>query len=260
METSLLQDHGYAKGASLAITVKAMDALHTHGLEELSSAVRYREYLFELISPFCGTSILEVGSGLGDFAAQFSPEQHVIASDSDSSCIQSLTARFSSTPHVEISKVDIREPIALSERVDTVLAINVLEHITDDGQAMKNAAAAVKPGGSIVLFVPAYPALYGQFDRLVGHVRRYTPSSLRHVVEDAGLNVRELRPVNFIGGIAWWVAVRLGKSTRPRPSLIRIYDRILVPIVRLLERRIRPPFGQSLFCVATIPRPEENLV
>src|SRR5207245_244733 len=94
--------------------------------------------------------------------------------------------------------------------------------------------------------------LYGAFDRAVGHVRRYTPRTLQRAIEDAGLQLTQLRPVNMLGAIAWWFAVRVGGSTQPHASLVGAYDRVVVPIVRAMERRVRPPFGQSLLCVANL--------
>jgi hypothetical protein len=85
-------------------------------------------------------------------------------------------------------------------------------------------------------------------------VRRYVPKTLEAAVVDAGLTVEVLRPVNFLGGIAWWVAVRIGGCSSPNGGLVRLYDRLVVPLVRLMERRWHPPFGQSIFCVARVPR------
>jgi hypothetical protein len=107
-------------------------------------------------------------------------------------------------------QVDLREDLPAGVSVDSVLAVNVLEHILDDVGALRRMAAVVASGGDIVLFVPAYPSLYGPHDRAAGHVRRYVPASLRAAVVAAGLKVELLHPVNFLGGIAWWVAVRVG--------------------------------------------------
>jgi hypothetical protein len=113
-------------------------------------------------------------------------------------------------------------------------------------------AAAAVPGGSVVLMVAGYPALAGAYERAVGQ-RRYTPDSLRTVVEQAGLTVERLAPVNLLGGLAWWLAVRVGGVARPTPALVSLYDRVVVPAERLIERRAEPPFGQSLLCVARVP-------
>jgi len=232
-----------------------LDSDHAYGLAELSDAVRYRRYLFELIDPHCGSSVLEVGAGMGDFADLFGSDKTLIVSDSDPRCLAQLEKTFRGRGNVSVRHLDLLSDNQIEARVDTGLAINVFEHIEDDVRALQAVGRQIRPGGSIIILVPAYPSLYGAFDRAVGHVRRYTPASLRTSVTEAGLTVEILRPINFIGGIAWWFAVRLGKRTRPHPWLIRIYDRLLVPIVRILERRWTPPFGQSILCVARTPDP-----
>jgi hypothetical protein len=131
--------------------------------------------------------------------------------------------------------------------------INVLEHIADDVEALKSVAAVCAPRGRIVIWVPGYMQLYGEFDKKVGHVTRYTPATLRRTVLAAGLEIEVLRPMNFLGGIAWWLAVRKGGAQYPNPRLVKIYDRTVVPVTRVLERFIRPPFGQTVFCVARVP-------
>ncbi len=230
---------------------------HTLGLEVMSDAVRYRRYLLGLLEPHCGRKILEVGSGLGDLAAELSGYERLIVTDVDPACLQELSDRFNGRPDVEVTPFDLREGNALSQSVNTVLAVNVLEHIVDDAGALRRMAGAVVPGGNIILFVPAYPSLYGPHDRAAGHVRRYVPKTLRAAVLRAGLSVEVLRPVNFLGGVAWWVAVHVGGCSSPRSSLVGLYDRFVVPLVRLMEARWRPPFGQSILCVARVPeRPD----
>jgi SAM-dependent methyltransferase len=149
--------------------------------------------------------------------------------------------------------LDLLRDEPLDPPADTAIAINVLEHIAEDRKALATLARSVVPGGTLVLFVPGSPSLYGPYDRAVGHVRRYTPSSLRALVESVGLAVEVLRPVNFLGGLAWWAAVRVGGCSAPRGSLVRIYDALVVPITSWIERRWTPPFGQSVFCVARVP-------
>ncbi len=221
-----------------------------------ASQRNYRAFQLELIRPHCGPSVLEVGAGLGEFAAQFEGAglgRHVVT-DVDSGAVESMARRFAERPEVEARQFDLtRGPIDLGARVSTVIAINVLEHIEDDRGALRTLADMVEPGGRIVLWVPGYMRLYGEFDRAVGHVRRYTPTTLTESIVGAGLRPDAVRPVNLLGGIAWWLTVTRGGVGTPRPRLVRAYDRAVVPVTRLLERRFVPPFGQSVLGVAVVP-------
>lgn len=224
-----------------------------HGLGG-TEAPRYRRWEQELVAAHLGRSVLEVGSGMGHFSARLASMslERLVLSDTEPGCLERLRARYAGRPGVEVVELGLPGQVALGEPVETVVAMNVLEHIGDHRQALEDLAAVVVPGGRIVLWVPAYPALYGEFDRLVGHVRRYTPATMRAVVEEAGLRVTHLRPVNLLGGAAWWVAVRRGGAGQPDRRLVWAYDQVLIPVTRLLERVIRPPFGQSLLCVAAV--------
>jgi SAM-dependent methyltransferase len=214
---------------------------------------RYRRYQHELIAPHCGRSILEVGAGLGEFAAQFQQLDRLVVTDADPGAVEVLRRRFADRPEVEARQLALGEPLSLAKPVDSVVAINVLEHIEDDAAALASLAGLVVPGGSIVLWVPGYQQLYGDFDRRVGHVRRYTPATLADAVRRAGLRAELVKPVNLLGGLAWWAAVRRGGSTTPNPRLVGLYDRFIVPVTRAVERRIPVPFGQSVIGVARTP-------
>lgn len=216
----------------------------------MTDAVRYRRFILELVRPHCGRSVLEVGAGLGDLAADLRGYERLVLTDVDPYCIERLERRFGPSEGVEVRPFDVERDEPLHPPVDTAIAINVLEHLRDDERAVRTLGASVVPEGRVVLFVPGYPALYGPYDRSVGHVRRYTPGSLRRVVERAGLEILGIRPVNLLGAVAWWIAVRVGGCAAPRPALVRTYDRLLVPFVARMERRWTPPFGQSVFCVA----------
>ncbi len=216
---------------------------------------RYRAYQFDMVAPYVGHSLLEVGSGLGYFSEQFSGRlEYLIVSDNDPYCIGQLRERYSCRDDVEVLELALPGEVKARRKVDTVVMINVLEHVPDDGQALRDLAACVEPGGRVVIWVPGYMQLYGDFDRIVGHVTRYTPKTLRRVVESAGLTVEVCKPVNFIGGIAWWLAVRRFGVGHVNPRLASLYDITVVPVTRVLECIIRPPFGQTVFCVARLPR------
>jgi SAM-dependent methyltransferase len=227
------------------------------GLEDDAGANqrRYKAYQLELMSPWFGESLLEVGAGLGEFASQVRGLQRHVVTDVDAGAVAAMAARFADRPEVEARVLDLAGNLEeqVGGPVTTVLAINVLEHIEDDADALRRMAELTSPGGHVVIWVPGYQQLYGEFDRAVGHVRRYTPTTLRDAFERAGLSALEVKPVNLLGGVAWWLTVRRGGVGRQKPGLVRLYDRFVVPTTRFVERRVTPPFGQSVLGVARVP-------
>ncbi len=166
-------------------------------------------------------SVLELGAGLGVFSEKLAAAglERLVLADAEEFFLARLRETYSGRSDVEVIRAELPGALELGEPVESAVAMNVLEHIEDDVAALRDLAAVVSPGGTIVLWVPAYMQLYGDFDRKLGHVRRYTPATLRAVVESAGLGVRLVHPVNLLGGLAWWAAVRRGGVDRPNPRL-----------------------------------------
>ena len=220
---------------------------------------RYRRYQYDLIAPHCGRSVLEVGAGLGEFAALFSGRDRLVATDVDPDAVAVMKRRFADRAEVETCQFDLGAGARLDRPVESAVAINVLEHFEDDAGVLSLLSGSVVPGGTIVLWVPGYQSLYGDFDRRVGHFRRYTPATLRDAARRAGLTTELCRPVNLLGGLAWWAAVRMGRAGSPKSAAVGFYDRVLVPATRVLDRALPIPFGQTILAVirtpAAAPRP-----
>ncbi|WP_024876775.1 class I SAM-dependent methyltransferase [Saccharomonospora piscinae] len=231
----------------------AFQAATGRDLESDHGKPRYLAYQRELIRPHCGASVLEVGAGLGEFASGYTWAQRYVVTDVDAGAVQKLKERFHDRPEVEVQQYDIDGTTTLADPVETLVAINVLEHIEDDVGALRQLCRSLTPKGNIVLFVPGYQQLYGEFDRRVGHFRRYTPATVAAAAREAGLVVDVARPVNLLGAFAWWAAVRKGGAKAPNPKLVSIYDRYVVPVTRAVEKRLPIPFGQSVLCVARKP-------
>ncbi len=223
------------------------------GEEAGADKPRYRQFQHDLIVAHCGRSVLEVGAGLGEFAETLTGLDRLIVTDVDPDAVAVMAQRFAGRPEVAVRQLDVEQGLVLDEPVDTVITINTLEHITDDAETLRSLARLVAPDGNIVAWVPAYEQLYGDFDRKVGHVRRYTPATLSASFKAAGLEPTHVRPVNVLGGLAWWAAVRRGGTGAPDPRLVAVYDRVVVPATRALERFVRIPFGQSILGVARVP-------
>jgi hypothetical protein len=105
-----------------------------------------------------------------------------------------------------------------------------------------------------VVWVPAHQALFSEFDRRVGHVRRYTTTTLRQAADRAGLPVEMVRSVNLLGGLAWWAAMRRGGAEKPNTGAVGLYDRFLVPATRVIDRVVPINFGQSVLGVFRVPK------
>ena len=221
-------------------------------LHSLDGAKEYTDWIYGLVQPHIGAEVLEVGAGHGSFTARFAATSHVTATDISATCIASLRQRFEGDHRVEVLQVDLAEA-ALTGQYDSVVLINVLENIEDDVKAMSQLAGALKPDGRLVLWVPAFPQLYSDFDRRVGHHRRYRIPELRRVVGQAGLDLVDIRYVNLVGSIAWWIVAKKLGRVPTTTRLVRLFDRAFVPVLRRLESGREPIFGQSIFCVARNP-------
>ena len=215
-------------------------------LEALEGAENYNAWVASLVSPYLGDDPIEIGSGTGTFAATWLEAglARLTVSEIDPHLLAALRERFVSDTRVVVKEVDLLD--AFRAEHSCAVALNVLEHIPDDVAALRSAARLVRPGGAVVMFVPAFPVAMSRFDRAIGHYRRYTTKSARDAFVAAGLTVEDCRYVNSPGLVAWTVGMKV-LGMRPREGLVlRTWDRAVVPPTRLLESRWRPPFGQSL--------------
>jgi SAM-dependent methyltransferase len=227
--------------------------LQSRTLESIASAENYHAWLTDLAVPHLGEHPLELGSGLGDYAARWLSNgvPEITVTEIDPSRLGVLQDRFRNDPRVHVRCLDVLNAAPADH--SSFLAFNVLEHIPEDVAALRGARRLVRPGGAVVILVPAFRFAMSRFDRAVGHVRRYTRSSLRTALTSAGLVVDELRYVNAPGLLAWFVGMRLLRMTPGDGLLLRLWDRLVVPRARSLEERFGAPFGQSVFAVAHAP-------
>lgn len=222
-------------------------------LENLDGADNYAAWIFALVEPHLGEKVLEVGAGHGTFTHRIAAiASRVVAVDPSVRCVDLLRTRFMSDPKMEVLQGSIGEATGHGQ-FDGVVLINVLEHIEDDREALREIFRLLKPGGRLILWVPAFAALYSDFDRRVGHHRRYRKSALRTELTRCEYEIRDLRYVNAVGAIAWFVMARLLRRTPTVGSKVQLFDKYLVPVLRRFERRLRVPFGQSVFAVAVRP-------
>jgi SAM-dependent methyltransferase len=222
------------------------------GLER--GAPNYNAWLGRRLSAHLGKRVLEVGAGLGTITREILPKRElVIALEAEEAYAARLREVFKDSPHVRTlhCAVEATDWNALSqERIDSVLLSNVLEHIENDGAAVRNFRRVLRPGGLLVLLVPALPWLFGSLDEAVGHHRRYLPRTLRTVVEENGFQLDQLEWMNLLGIPGWFLNSRILKRRVIPAGQLRAYDR-LAPLLARAESAFRLPIGMSLLAVAT---------
>jgi precorrin-6B methylase 2 len=234
------------------------EAEHTANLDvAVDNAPNYHTWIADRCRPHLGQRVLEVGAGTGSITQRFADGRDVVVIERDEWCIGELQQRFASSPNVTVRQADLTELVDEGQRFDSVVMVNVLEHIEDDVAALRALRGLLAPGGRVVLYVPALNGLYGAFDRKAGHYRRYAVWRMRQVLAAAGLVEVDLRYMNLLTIPAWWIYSRsnLDRSSAGRLSL---WDRTGIVIGRRLESIVRVPVGLNLFCVARASDPRAS--
>ncbi len=225
-------------------------------LEALLVLHNYAQWIVDSFQPYLGKHAVEFGAGLGSISLRLRP--HVSSLDliePSSSLIGPLREKFSGDSGVRIVHDTLEaEAVRLKDGSrDAIVMVNVLEHIADDAQALRECHRILRPGGHLLIFVPALSVLYSKLDALVGHHRRYHRAPLRRLAQDAGFEIVRLNYFDLIGAFAWFLLNRVMGKTGFDPGLARVYDGIFVRLMRPLETLLAPPFGKNLILVARRP-------
>jgi SAM-dependent methyltransferase len=221
-------------------------------LENLDGADRYVQWIHDLIEPHLGKDVLEAGAGHGTFTELLRHGRRVVVCDPSERCAARLRERFDDDPTVTILNTDLHGAVDEGP-FDSVVMINVLEHVEDDLGALQDAFAGLRPGGRVLLWVPALEQLYSDLDRRFGHHRRYELRGLRRLLGDAGFRAEEVRYVNALGGLGWWLMAKQLKRRPTTAASVQLFDRLVVPVQRRIDERTRLPWGQSIFAVGVRP-------
>jgi SAM-dependent methyltransferase len=219
-------------------------------LEAMSFARNYHEWIARELQPYLGRSVAEVGAGVGSFSQLLlgSGIDSLTAYEPSQNMFPALQAALQGEPRASAIHGFFGEA-GETEMFDSVVYVNVLEHVEDDAAELRRMRAAVRPKGHVLIFVPALSWLYSPLDRQVGHFRRYHRAPLVRLVADAGLSVVSARYFDFFGILPWYVNFVLLKNEIGGAS-VSLYDRLVVPVASVLERAVTPPVGKNLLLVA----------
>ncbi len=226
-------------------------------LDAMAQAHNYYRWILDGWRPLLGRVALEFGAGIGTFSAHLlqEPIERLFLVEPAPALGARLETRFRSHDRVRVLSGVLEDfRVELGTRaIDSVLSVNVLEHIDNDDATLRAARDILIPGGRLFIFVPAFQFLYGSLDRTFGHVRRYTRGGLLAKVRSLGFDVVSSRYMNLLGTLLWLVAGRVLRQRTLAPGAVALADRMLIPVSSGLERCFRPPFGQNLMVVARKP-------
>jgi 2-polyprenyl-3-methyl-5-hydroxy-6-metoxy-1,4-benzoquinol methylase len=219
-----------------------------HTLDVLSDAEHYNQWIFDTFAPWVKGTVLEIGCGTGTFTQRLLRlADHVTAVDLNESLVGIAGQR---APKARVFCANVFEaPHLLNPPYQTVVLFNVLEHLADDAEALAQIKNWLAPGGHLLLWVPALPALKSPFDRDIGHYRRYEKAPLQALLTHQGFSVKLLHYQNTLGILGWWGRFCMLRRRQFSPGSTRVFN-ALVPWLRLLEDRWPPPVGLSLLAVA----------
>lgn len=230
------------------------DHAQTLWLENLKSANHYNRWIFSQILPYLGHDILEVGCGTGNFTELLAqPGLQVTAVDLNASYVQATAARLAGKPGVKVLLADATQLEGqrfFPQSFDTVVLLDVLEHIEQDAAMLHQLHSLIQPGGRLILKVPALTCLYSPLDEAIGHYRRYTKPTLLATLHQTAFVDPHVWYFNAIGTVGWWLNGKVFQRTIPPTNQVGLFNQC-VPLLQAIEARVNLPFGLSLFAIAT---------
>lgn len=225
-------------------------------LESIGGAKCFNKWMYETIKPWCTGKVLEIGSGIGNIS-QFLVNDgfEIMLSDLREDYFNELSEKFKGRKELlGITQMNIVDP-EFSTRFhhfigsfDTIFALNVVEHILDDTLAVENCKSLLKPGGNLIILVPAYQSIYGSIDKALEHYRRYNKKSLTSVFNQNKFRIIHRQYFNFIGIFGWFIFGKIIKQRTIGGEQMKLYS-ILVPIFRIIDKIVFQSMGLSVIVV-----------
>lgn len=210
------------------------------------------KWIFEQISPYLGDNILEVGSGIGNISKFLSSlNKNLVLTDIKENYLEYLRQRFIGNPKIKvishnILSQDVSNPLTFN--IDTVICINILEHIKEDAKVLENIYKILAKNGRLILVAPALKILYGSLDENLGHFRRYEKDDLVKKLKYNNFVIEKIYFHNFVSTLGWFINCRILKKKLMSSLQVSILD-IFIPIFAKIEKMIKIPLGLSLIAI-----------
>ena len=231
------------------------DEYGSHILHSLEKAHQLNRWMADEIRPYAGSRVLEIGAGIGNITNWMLPRDRYLATDINPHYLDYLRSSSLGKPYLGVEALNLMDVEGferLRGQFDTVVCLNVLEHVGDPRVALSNLRTALAPGGRALLYVPQGPHLYSSLDEVLGHRCRYDEAGLRKELTEAGFQIERLWQFNRLGKPGWWLNGRIMKKRSFSRVQLKIFN-MAVPFLRRIDRYL-PGTGLGLYCVASVPR------
>lgn len=216
-------------------------------LESMSQADFYNKWTFSKFKKCLKGDILEIGCGIGNFTSTLAKFGKVTAIDID----KNLIDKFKDSNHyinAGFGDIEKGQYFFKKREFETIVCVNVLEHINDDIKALENMFKLLKIEGVLVLLVPIHNFLYGEIDRSIGHFRRYDPKKIIRIMQNLKYSIVSYQKLNFLGAIGWFISGRILRNKQITEKKIKLFE--LISPLLYLENFIEPPVGTSVLIIA----------
>ena len=222
-------------------------------LEAVAGGRNYYQWIVDRFAPFFGRTVVEVGAGIGtftEFVINAPGVESLLSVEPAGNVFSALESKFRGSDRVRTVRANI-DQVEMAAEADSLVAVNVLEHVEDDEAFLSAAGKIVRPGGHLLLFVPAHQFLFGSLDKAFDHYRRYSKAGLSSLLSRAGWEPLRISNVNIAGVLPWLVAGKILRNTTIGHRQMRVFDSLVIPVMRKIES-IREPFiGQSLLAIGS---------
>lgn len=229
----------------------AEDEYGSHILHSLERAQRFNRWMAESIAPHVGARVLEIGAGIGNITTWLLPRDLYLASDINPHYLHYLRNFAAGKPYLQVDRIDLEDAACFAPwqgKFDTVVCLNVLEHVRDPLLSLRNMASALEPGGRLVLYVPQGQHLYSSLDEVLGHRCRYDREMLAEELRSTGFEIEVFRDFNHFAIPGWWLNGKVLERRNFSRSQLKVFN-MLVPVIRRLDPLV-PGRGLGIIAVA----------
>jgi len=221
--------------------------------EAMFSARNYYRWIADIFRPYVGKRAAEIGAGSGNFSSLLLSQniEQLVCVEPSTDMYRLLIKKNTGDRRIVFHHALFSDVCGkYTNYFDSILYVNVLEHVEKDADELQYAISSLKTGGYLCLFVPALCWLYSDFDALSGHYRRYDKRQLEYLLKKTGFEIITISYLDLIGTIPWFLFFKIFRRRKLGMCNALFYDRLVIPFLRIFESIFRIPIGKNIIVIA----------